>query len=104
LKGKSTTTNHLIFRKYVLYAFASGYQVDVNFTNFAKAFDKINHNILSIKLYSIGIPDPFLSWLTSYLTNKMQIVKLKNFHSSLFNIPSSVPQESHLAPLLFYYS
>jgi len=61
LKGKSTTTNLLIFQKYVLDAFASGYQVDVIFTDFGKAFDKINHNILSIKLYSIGIRDPFLS-------------------------------------------
>lgn len=101
LNGKSTTTNLLIFQKYVLDAFASGYQVDVIFTDFAKAFDKINHNIFSIKLYSFGIRDPFLSWLTSYLTDRIQIVKLNNFHSDPFNIPSGVPQGSHLAPLLF---
>jgi len=40
LKDKSITTNLLIFQKYVLDAFASGYQVYVIFTDFAKAFDK----------------------------------------------------------------
>lgn len=55
LKGKSTTTDFLIFEKYILDVFASGFQVDVIFTDFSKAFDKINHLIICNKLYSIGI-------------------------------------------------
>jgi len=42
-----------------------------------------------------------LSWLISYVTNKKQIVKVKNFISEPFNILSGVPQGSHLAQLLF---
>lgn len=37
----------------------------------------------------------------SYVTNRKQIVKLKNFSSDPFNILSGVSQGSHLAPLLF---
>jgi len=86
----------------ILDAFASEFKVDVIFIDFDKAFDEVSHHILSNQLYSIaGICDPFLSWLTSYLTDRKQIVKLKLFQSEPFNIPSGVPQGSHLAPLLF---
>jgi len=82
-------------------AFASGFQVDVIYTDFSKAFDKVNHIFLSNKLHSIGIRDPFLSWLISYITNRKQIVKVKNVISDPFDVLSGVPQGSHLAPLLF---
>jgi len=31
--------------------------------DFAKAFDKIDYNILVKKLYQSGLRDPFFSWL-----------------------------------------
>lgn len=101
IKGKSTTTNLLIFQAFILDAFATGCQVDVIYTDFSKAFDKVNHSYLFEKLFAIGIRDPMLSWLISYVTNRKQIVKVKNFTSCPFSIPSGVPQGSHLAPLLF---
>lgn len=101
ISGKSTTTNHLIFHKYILDAFASRSQVDVIYTDFSKAFDKVNHSILISKLYNIGIQDPFLSWISSYISNREQIVKYKNFKSNPYYVTSGVPQGSHLAPLLF---
>jgi len=101
IKGKSTTTNLLIFQTFILDAFASGCQVDVIYTDFSKAFDKVNHSFLSEKLHSIGVRNPILSWLISYVTNRKQIVKVKNFISEPFNIQSGVPQGSHLPPLLF---
>jgi hypothetical protein len=46
-------------------AFDLGFQVDVIYTDFSKAFDKVNRIFLYNKLYSIGILDLFLSWLIS---------------------------------------
>jgi len=60
-----------------------------------------SRSLIFEKLHSIGIRDPILSWLISYVTDRKQIVKVKNFSSEPFNIPSGVPQGSHLAPLLF---
>lgn len=101
LSGRSTTTNHLIFHKLILDAFASRSQVDVIYTDFSKAFDKVNHSILISKLHNIGIQDPFLSWISSYISNRKQIIKYKNYKSNPFVVTSGVPQGSHLAPLLF---
>ncbi|XP_022181862.1 uncharacterized protein LOC111041765 [Myzus persicae] len=49
-------------------------QVDSIYTDFKKAFDKVNHNILLSKLKAFGFNGLFLKWITSYL-NQL------NFHS-----------------------
>ncbi|KAL4098530.1 hypothetical protein QTP88_023121 [Uroleucon formosanum] len=68
---------------------------------FAKAFDKINHQILFIKLKQIGICGSFLSWITSFIEDRQQIVAFKEFWSIPIYATSGVPQGSHLAPILF---
>ena len=42
-------------------------QVDVMYLDFAKAFDRIPHNELLLKLWSIGITEDLWSWFKSYL-------------------------------------
>jgi len=78
-----------------------GGQVDVVFTDFKKAFDTVGHGLLINELDTLGIRDPLLSWLCSYLSNRKQFPKVNNCKSSLVNIPSGVPQGGHLSPLLF---
>lgn len=64
-------------------------------------FDKVNHSILISKLYNIGNQDPFLPWINTYISNRKQIVKYKNFKTNLVNVILGVPQGSHLASLLY---
>lgn len=59
IRGKSTATNQLVFQKFILDAFVSESQVDVIYTDFSNAFNKVNH-ILVFKFYKIGIRDPLL--------------------------------------------
>jgi hypothetical protein len=39
ISGKLTTTNHLIFHKFILDAFATRSQVNVIYTDFSKVFE-----------------------------------------------------------------
>lgn len=91
----------LVFQRHVLDAFKAGNQVDVIYTDFSKAYDKIDHNILIAKLYHLGLRNSFHSWLVSFLTGWKQFVKIKNFSSTLYNVSSDVLQGSHIAPILF---
>jgi len=75
--------------------------VDVIYTDFSKAFDKIDHNILAAKLYNLGFRNPFYSWLVSFISDKKQYIKVKNIKSPLYIASSGIPQGCHLAPLLF---
>jgi hypothetical protein len=59
------------------------------------------HSILINKLIQFGFGELVLSWLSSYLTNRFQIVKINNKMSDKSNTSSAVPQGGHLSPLLF---
>lgn len=99
--GKSTATNLTIMVNAIINNMEKGFQTDIIFTDFAKAFDRVNHKILLHKLLSFGISSSLLNWFESYLTGRVQIVKIKNFYSDDIYVPSGVPQGSHLGPLLF---
>lgn len=101
LKGRSTISNLACFTDYVLSNMARGSQVDVVYTDFEKAFDRVNHFILLRKLYVLGIHGDLLRWVTSYLHNRSQCVVVGGYRSDFITIPSGVPQGSHLGPLFY---
>ena len=53
--GRSTSTNLALFCDYLFSNLDKRRQVDVIYTDFAKAFDKVDHSILLRKLHGIGI-------------------------------------------------
>jgi len=57
--------------------------------------------VLIHKLRRFGVGQPLIAWLESYLTNRVQIVKIGNFLSRKISVPSGVLQGFHLGPLLF---
>ena len=53
-KGRSTATNLLEFVNYSLYAMDRGSHIETLYTDFSKAFDKIDTQMLIFKLGKIG--------------------------------------------------
>lgn len=78
-----------------------GNQIDVIYTDFSKAFDRISHSIMKLKLEQFGFHSHILNWFGSYLSDRSQYVKINNMQSRTFLTKSGVPQGSHLGPLLF---
>lgn len=99
--GRSTSTNLIVYEDYLLNALENGFQVDSIYTDFSKAFDKVNHALLTRKLGSFGIGGMVLEWLKSYLSGRSQVVKVGSYLSDEIMVRSGVPQGSHLGPLLF---
>ncbi|KAL1447511.1 hypothetical protein WDU94_005689 [Cyamophila willieti] len=107
---KSTSTNLLSFTNHINKVIEKRKQYDCVLTDYSKAFDKCNINILCAKLHAYGIDDPFLSWFYSYFSNRIQIVKIKTkfstsnqktYLSDPILVLSGCPQGGHLSGLAF---
>ena len=67
----------------------------------SKAYDCIPHDLLSAKLEAYGFSLDSLNLLHSYLTNRLQRVKVNGTYSNWQLVKTSVPQGSVFGPLLF---
>ena len=74
---------------------------DLLLLDFAKAFDKVAHRRLNLKLEGYGICGKLLNWLKAFLTGRKQRVILGEFTSEWVKVNSGVIQGSVLGPLLF---
>jgi hypothetical protein len=79
----------------------SGSRVDVISLDWAKAFDRVQHNRLLSKLQSYHVSGELLQWLRSFLVGRKMSVVFDGAHSTEQSVMSGVPQGSVLGPLLF---
>jgi hypothetical protein len=101
VSGKSTGTSLMEFVNYVSECVDARVQVDAIYTDFSKAFDRVDHSKLISKLQDFGISGGLLNWFHSYLSGRVQVVSVEGFDSVPVVVSSGVPQGSHLGPLLF---
>ena len=71
------------------------------FSDFRKAFDTVNHDLLLQKLSYMGVLDKELAWFKDYLHDRTQVLDFQGISSDPEPIPIAVPQGSILGPLLF---
>ena len=71
------------------------------FLDFEKAFDRIGHNLLILKLLNLGVRSSLLPWIINFLTNRRHRVKLGGKTSDWLPMNASVPQGTKLGPILF---
>ena len=70
--------------------------------DYRKAFDLIDHKILVTKFNGLDMPHSIKAWVTDFLTNRHQPVKLSSdCFSEWAPVPVRVPQGTKLGPWLF---
>ena len=70
-------------------------------TDLSKAFDRMPHGLLIAKLHAYGLSQSACSLVMSYLSDRLQRVKISGVNSDWATINRGVPQGSVLGPLLF---
>ncbi|KAK3570103.1 hypothetical protein QTP86_011150, partial [Hemibagrus guttatus] len=79
----------------------SGTYVRLLFVDFSSAFNTIIPTLLQTKLTQLSVPSSICQWISSFLTDRHQLVKLGKFTSYNRTTSTGAPQGCVLSPLLF---
>ena len=71
--GRSCLSKLLNHYEQILTQLEEGYNVDVIYLDFAKAFDKLDFNVTLSKLKALGISGKVGRWIYSFLTGKKTV-------------------------------
>ena len=97
-KKRSVTTNLLEFFEFVTKTVDEGQPVDIIYLDFSKAFDKVPKLRLIEKIKSKSISGNIVKWISDWLTNRRQKVKVGDSFSQWESVDSGVPQGSVFGP------
>ncbi|KAI8482938.1 hypothetical protein Bbelb_393560 [Branchiostoma belcheri] len=70
-------------------------------TDFAKAFDRVDHSLAVSSLLELGLRSSLAKWICSFLTARQQRVMYKGVYSDWRETTCGLPQGTVLGPLIF---
>jgi len=100
---RSCETQLLEFTADITNNMQCGQQTDILIMDFSKAFDKVSHTRLILKLHHYGVQGRTNAWIQAFLGGREQQVVLDGEYSYSAEVRSGVPQGSVIGPCLFLY-
>ena len=95
-RGRSCLTNLLEVFEHWTRSLDEGYGIDVIYLDYRKAFDTVPHHRLIYKLQLLVFQGKLLTWLQSFLTNRLMRVAVNGQYFTWSKVLSGVPHGSVL--------
>ena len=101
-KGMSTTDALISFLQPIFEAIDKGDNIArIFFTDFAKGFDRVDHNVLMTNLQKLNIHRTLSNWVSAFLSNRMQATRIAGVLSDWKSPNGGIPQGTKLGVILF---
>ena len=97
---RSSVTNLLVFDSFITNAASVRHPFDIVSFDFKKAFDKTHEYVIQAAS-NIGINGKALDWLTNFLHERTQKVRIGDIHLRVNDVTSGIIQGSSLGPDLY---
>ena len=101
--GRNTTDAILHLVQKVKDAWRRNEHAAILFLDISQAFPSVSHPRLIHNLKKAGIPDSFLHWLESFLTNRTTTLTFDDHSSPPIPASHGLPQGSPLSPILYLF-
>ena len=101
LKHHSTATNLLDSLNDWSVSLSKRHCTTTAYIDFQRAFDSVSHHKLIHKLKSYGVSGNLILWISAFLSNRSQTVRIGSSLSDACAVSSGIPQGSVLGPTLF---
>ena len=82
----------------------AGNQTDLVLLEFSKAFEKVSHQKLLLKLHRYGIRGPTLKWIQAFLSDWTQTVVIDNEKSATVPVTSGTHKTLSSVPFSFSFT
>lgn len=89
--GRSCLTQLLSHFDDIIVGLTNKCDTDSIYLDYSKAFDKVDHRLLYLKLQKYGFSRKLITWIMSFITGRDQCVVLDGAQSRLASIISGVP-------------
>ena len=101
LPNHSTVTQLCYLAHQWQMALEKGEQVHTLFLDLSKAYDRVSIPGLLFKLSNLGFSNTTLQWMSSFLMDRQQRVRVNGYLSTSKSPKSGIPQWTVLCPVLF---
>ncbi len=100
-ENHSTETLHVAVTDSLLEAMDNKQLSIVVFIDLSKAFESVQHETLLQKIQDLGASPAVYTWFKSYLSDRLQYVRIGTILSEVASLKYGIPQGSVLSPFLF---